>query len=131
MANAGLDIALHDTDHCIYNMGSAFSLSREYIAKFFVGLLEGDGTITVHKRGKNEIRVRMFIALKNLPENVHMLELIQEHIGGRVSIERQNKYVTWMAINKKDLETVFFILEQYPLLTSRPLDPFRSINDIS
>nr|QYC94312.1 hypothetical protein [Oedogonium sp. 1_circle_47180] len=120
LANAGLDIALHDTDHCVYNMGSAFFLSREYIAKFFVGLLEGDGTITVDKVS-NRIRIRIFIALKNLPENVLMFNIIQKHLGGNVTIERNNNYVVWSAQSNHEIRKIFSILEKYPLLTSRKI----------
>ena len=48
-----------------------------------------------------------------------MLNKIKEVIGGRVVIERKNKYVTWIASNKSDLVKVFMILAKYPLLTVR------------
>jgi cytochrome c oxidase subunit 1 len=139
LANAGLDIALHDThEFLLYpgrestlNYQSTLLLSKDYITKFFVGLLDGDGTITVGKKG-NTITIRFCIALKNIPENVSMLKLIQEHIGGTVRIERENNYVNWQATNKKDLETVFSILEQYPLLTSRKICQYNfALNCIS
>jgi cytochrome c oxidase subunit 1 len=65
-----------------------------YIEQFFVGLLEGDGTITVDYISDFNKRVRIFIALKNLEDNKFMLDLIAKHIGGRVVIERANFYVT-------------------------------------
>jgi hypothetical protein len=65
-----------------------------YIEPFFVGLLEGDGTITVDYISDRNKRVRIFIALKNLKENRFMLDLIVKYIGGRVAIERNNSYVT-------------------------------------
>ena len=66
----------------------------DYIEQFFVGLLEGDGTITVDYVSNRSKRVRIFISLKNLEENRFMLDLIVKHIGGRVAIERNKKYVT-------------------------------------
>ena len=66
-----------------------------YIEPFFVGLLEGDGTITVDYVSDRNKRVRIFIALKNLEKNRFMLYLIVKHIGGRVAIERKNSYATW------------------------------------
>ncbi len=110
LSNASLDIALHDRLNNEHN--------KEYIHKFFIGLLEGDGSITVDQIGKKS-RVRIFISLKNLPENVHLLNLIQKHICGRVSIERKDQYVTWVADKKKDVEYVFSLIDKYPLLTSR------------
>jgi hypothetical protein len=66
-----------------------------YIEPFFVGLLEGDGTLTTNlNRLKKDIRVRIVIALKNENNNQIMLNKIQEIIGGRVVIERKDKYVT-------------------------------------
>jgi len=48
-----------------------------------------------------------------------MLEKIQKVIGGRVCIERQDKYVTWIASNKTDINKILFIIARYPLLTVR------------
>ena len=90
-----------------------------YIEQFFVGLLEGDGSITVDYMSDRNKRVRIFISLKNLEENRFMLDLIVKYIGGRVSIERGNSYVTWYATNKTDLAKVFAILAKYPLLTTK------------
>ena len=65
-----------------------------YIKQFWVGLLEGDGTITVSCPGPNHIKVRMVISIKNLRENVIMLLLIQEVLYGTVKIKRKAQYVT-------------------------------------
>jgi hypothetical protein len=69
---------------------------KAYIEQFFVGLLEGDGTITsnLNSNKSNSIIIRIVISLKNMPENVVMLNKIKEVIGGRVVIERKNSYVT-------------------------------------
>jgi len=98
--------------------------NNEYIQKFWVGLLEGDGTITVDTNGRDNakslsIRVRIVISLLNLIENHKMLLTIQSVIGGRVKIERKEKYVTWIASNKEDIIKAFAILSKYPLLTIR------------
>lgn len=94
--------------------------TRTYIEQFWVGLLEGDGSITVdqNKPGSSS-RSRLFISLKNLEKNRTMLYLIQKEIGGRVRIERENKYVTWSAVSSKDVLRALAILERYPLLTTR------------
>jgi Cytochrome C and Quinol oxidase polypeptide I/LAGLIDADG endonuclease len=95
-------------------------LSKVYIQQFWVGLLEGDGTITVDKPRKSGIlRIRIIISLLNNESNLQMLKLIQEVIGGRVIIERKNKYVTWIANKKKDIFNALAILNKYPLITSR------------
>ena len=47
-----------------------------------------------------------------------MLNLIKSEIGGKTRIERNSKYVTWSIVSKKDLNTAFAILDEYPLLTT-------------
>ena len=90
-----------------------------YIEQFFVGLLEGDGTITVDYLSDRKKRVRIFIALNNLEDNRFMLDLVVRYIGGRVAIERNDRYVTWYATNRTDLAKIFAILARYPLLSTR------------
>jgi cytochrome c oxidase subunit 1 len=112
LANASLDIAFHDK---LIKSKTVKELDKEYINKpckvikknftiedkayieqFFVGLLEGDGTITsnLNSNKSNSIIIRLVISLKNMPENVIMLNKIKEVIGGRVVIERKNSYIT-------------------------------------
>jgi cytochrome c oxidase subunit 1 len=113
LANASLDIAFHDkkinnnmelndnmnkTLKDNYNKKSIFYNVR-YIEQFFVGLLEGDGTISVDLnsnklKNRNTVRIRIVISLNNNEENLNMLNIIKDYIGGRVIIERKNKYVT-------------------------------------
>lgn len=132
LANASLDIAFHDKDNReeigkninleknINKKEDSVSYNKDYIEQFFVGLLEGDGTITVCSAhyGKN-ISVRIVISLLNHKENFDMFNIIKENIGGRVIIEKKDKYVTWLATNKADIAKVFAILAKYPLLTVR------------
>ena len=92
---------------------------KNYIEQFFVGLLEGDGTISVDFVNNCKKRIRIIIALKNLENNRFMLNLIIKYIGGRVVIERNDRYVTWYATNKTDIAKVLAILAKYPLLSTR------------
>nr|WUR10603.1 LAGLIDADG endonuclease [Elmerina hispida] len=48
-----------------------------------------------------------------------MLENLSSVVGGKVIIERQNKYVTWLAGTKSDVNNIIDILKRYPLLTVR------------
>jgi len=95
-------------------------INNEHIQQFWVGLLEGDGTITVDNPSNvNTLRIRLFISLLNLKENVEMLTKIQEVIGGKIRIERRNKYITWTTVKKNDVLKCLSILSKYPLLTYR------------
>lgn len=82
-------------------------------------MLEGDGTISVDFVNNYKKRVRILIALNNLEDNRFMLNLIEKYVGGRVVIERKDRYVTWYATSRTDLAKVFAILARYPLLTTR------------
>lgn len=148
LSNASLDVAFHDklinnetikdinfllpavqlglniiTTNCNNKENieeSFFQTKNNYIEQFFVGLLEGNGTITTNINSSSKtIRVRFVIALKNEINNQIMLNKIQSIIGGRVIIERQDKYVTWIASNKSDINKVLLVLSRYPLLTVR------------
>jgi hypothetical protein len=119
LANGGIDIAIHDTAYCsmLYSLPKK---NKEYIKQFFVGLLEGDGSITVGKRSDTStVRIRFIISLKNNIENHNMLLLLKNEIGGLCNIERAEQYVTWTAQSVKDVGKILLILKQYPLLTSR------------
>lgn len=99
-------------------MDNKFKYENSYIEPFWVGLLEADGTINVVQRG-HKFFFRICISLKNLPSNVDMLQLLQKFIGGRVVIERQDQYVTWIASSKDSVDKCIDSLKKYPLLTIR------------
>jgi hypothetical protein len=134
LSNASLDVSFHDNDEQIIMtdeenfddyLKKNKGINKEYIKQFFVGLLEGDGTISSDMPSKSKepyhARIRMIIALKRNIENINMLNLIKLNIGGRVTLEKKKdyEYVTWSASSKKDLLNIFKILNKYPLLTAR------------
>src|SRR2546423_11632373 len=107
LANASLDIAFHDKIRknkteinnkiCYLKEEDNFTPEdKTYIEQFFVGLLEGDGTITtnLNSNKSNSIVIRIVISLNNMPENVSMLNKIKQTVGGRVITERKESYVT-------------------------------------
>lgn len=94
LANASVDVAFHDilglnplimtiifnkNKYSLYN-----NVEAEYIKKFWVGLMDGDGSIQVnHWRFKN-LQYRLIIKLTNNSNNYNMLILIAKVIGGNV-----------------------------------------------
>ena len=109
LSNASLDIALHDR----------IKKDPDYIQKFWVGLMDGNGSIQVnHWRHKN-LQYRLIIKLKYCSENLYMLNLIASHIGGNVKIVGSNKFIIWVVNNRNHIYKIIQIFIKYPPLTSR------------
>jgi cytochrome c/quinol oxidase subunit I/LAGLIDADG DNA endonuclease family protein len=109
LANASLDLALHDR----------MKKDPHYIQKFWVGLMDGDGSIQVnHWRHKN-LQYRLVIKLKYCVENLTMLSLIKTHIGGNVRVIENNKFIIWVVNERKLIHKLINIFISYPPLTSR------------
>uniref|UniRef100_UPI00202972E3 hypothetical protein n=1 Tax=Russula rosea TaxID=176822 RepID=UPI00202972E3 len=90
-----------------------------YIHKFWVGLMDGDGSIQVnHWRHKN-LQYRLVIKLKYCIENLTMLNLIKKHIGGNVRTIENNKFIIWVVNERKLIQKLISIFISYPPLTSR------------
>ena len=97
---------------------------KDYVEKFWVGLLEGDGSIVVRKNRRSHIYGSFEISLKYLHTNVVMLQTISQVVGGRLYYERAGNTiikVKWMALSKKDFNNCVSILTKYPLLTTRKI----------
>jgi cytochrome c oxidase subunit 1 len=83
LANASLDVALHDR----------LRKDPYYIHKFWVGLMDGDGSIQVNHCRLKWLQYRLVIKLKYCTENLTMLNLITSCIGGNVRIVGKFEYV--------------------------------------
>ena len=129
LANASLDIAFHDTvfigssimlallytvttlieeknkDSLKSDNKSSLINDEEYIKTFWVGLMDGDGSIQVNHWRKQSLQYRFVIKLSNLTSNYKMLIKIAKVIGGSVRITGKNKDVIWI-INKKETRSV-------------------------
>lgn len=151
LANASLDIALHDTllftiipinrfrflpwlalpadalsfiikdtvkGNRLISTSAPFGKNKEeYIKMFFVGLMDGDGSIQVNHRRNKSLQYRLVIKLKNLKSNYNMLIRIAEVIGGWVRIVKGE--VLWVVNKKEEIIKIIEIFDKYPLLTSR------------
>lgn len=109
LANASLDIALHDR----------IKKDPHYIQKFWVGLMDGDGSIQVNHWRYKTLQYRLVIKLKYCSENLTMLNLIADHIGGFVRIIEKNKFIIWVVNDRKHIKNIIKIFISYPPLTSR------------
>lgn len=148
LANASLDLALHDTtSNFLYNGTfipirasiKNFSLrttpaltgakqekdnikfNDEYIKMFWVGLMDGDGSIQVNHWQRKSLQFRLVIKLSNIITNYNMLIKIANIIGGNVRITGKNKDVIWVVNNRETIKEIIKIFDSYPLLTSRKI----------
>jgi|GEM_PF-1818528 len=117
LANASIDVALHDKEIFLTLMPGILKFQENHIKKFWVGLKDGDGFIQVNHWKKRNLQFRLIIKLKNLESNVNMLNQIKLVIGGKVRINKD--FVLWVVDNKKEIINIIDIFVEYPPLTSR------------
>jgi Cytochrome C and Quinol oxidase polypeptide I/LAGLIDADG endonuclease len=135
LANATLDIAFHDKNFISYpcnplvmglpllvnlNKDDKKRNEDEYIKMFFVGLMDGGGSIQVNHWRKQYLQYRVVIKLINLKSNFNMLIKLAKVIGGTVRIiTNSKKEVIWVIDQKETIIKVIRIFDTYPPLTSR------------
>jgi hypothetical protein len=110
LANASLDIAMHDRTK---------DKDPSYIQKFWVGLMDGDGSIQVNHWRKKALQYRLVIKLRHCTENEEMFNLISQVIGGKVRTTKNNEFVLWVVDSRKSILKIIKIFDAYPPLTSR------------
>jgi uncharacterized protein (DUF433 family) len=94
---------------------------NEYVKMFWVGLMDGDGSIQVnHWRGQS-LQYRLIIKLSNLKSNYNMLIEIAKVVGGTVRITGKGADVIWVVNKKQEIEEIIKIYETYPPLTSKKI----------
>lgn len=140
LANASLDIAFHDiinfVDYSILFINTLIVLNEkihnnieydlkndfnEYIKMFWVGLMDGDGSIQVNHWRKSSLQYRLVIKLSNLISNYKMLVNISKVIGGNVIITGKGKDVIWVVNDKQTIINIIKIFNTYPPLTSKKI----------
>lgn len=129
LSNASLDIAFHDMNfieqcslvpflsHTIKKNDSRKEIDDEYIKMFWVGLMEGDGSIQVNHWRKKSLQYRLIIKLSSLPSNYNMLIKIAKVIGG--TVRKSGNFVIWVVDDKKKVQELIKIFDKYPLLSSK------------
>ena len=144
LSNASLDVAFHDTVSIdLYSTAAAKAglttikpnflcqkypseftdnkESDEYIKMFWVGLMDGDGSIQVNHWRNKSLQFRLVIKLYNLTTNYNMLIKIAKVIGGSVLITGKGKEVIWVVNKKETIQRIIKIFDVYPPLTSRKI----------
>jgi hypothetical protein len=128
LANASLDVAFHDTVLISSFSTTAFLINNdsklsddEYIKMFWVGLMDGDGSIQVNHCRKQSLQYRLVIKLSNITSNYNMLIRIAKVIGGSVRITGKGEDVIWVVNRKETIQEIIKIFDTYPPLTSRKL----------
>jgi autonomous glycyl radical cofactor GrcA len=108
LANASLDIAFHDK----------LKKDPNYIKKFWVGLMDGAGSIQVNHWRKNNLQYRLIIKFKYHYKNIDMLNLIKKNLKGRV-VNDKEEFILWVVNDRKLIIDIIKIFDKYPPLTSR------------
>jgi len=95
--------------------------SNEYIKMFWVGLMDGDGSIQVNHWRKQSLQYRLVIKLSNIQSNYNMLVQIAKIIGGTVRVTGKGGDVIWVVNKKQEVEEIIKIYDTYPPLTSKKI----------
>lgn len=150
LANASVDVAFHDKQTNIEKYANFLEVNAvaaalilpfgpdqerfrpriegqkekdlDFIKKFWVGLMDGDGSIQVNHCRKQSLQYRLIIKLSPLESNIDMLTFISKEIGGSVKLVNKKQEldaVLWVVNNKKDIIEICKIFDLYPPLTTR------------
>lgn len=150
LANGGVDMLVHDsslsyaeyTYMCVvltFPDGRKVTVSKEYIIKFWVGLMDGDGSIQVNHWRFKSIQLRLVIKLsydvlglrpsdpnydiskRSLSNsfNYQMLVAIAKVVGGNVRVYNKKGYVLWVMDDRQKIIKTIRLFDTYPLLTSK------------
>jgi hypothetical protein len=126
LANASMDIALHDTFPIIIinslKLKPTRTLSGQQLNAFTVGLIDGDGSLQVNHWRSKLLQFRLVVKLSDKPLNYEMLCLLSSTYGGKVKRIKDNKtsYVQWTINDKKTfIRTIVPLLNSFPPLTTR------------
>ena len=126
LANASMDIALHDTVlPIVINsliLKPTRTLSRQQLDAFTVGLIDGDGSLQVNHWRSKLLQFRLVVKLSDKPLSYEMLNLLASTYGGTVKRGKDTKtsYVQWIINDKKTfIRTIIPLLNKYSPLTSR------------
>lgn len=123
LRNRGVDVAQHDKEMLFRVVGRAGivkSKASSYQERFFVGLMDGDGSIQVNHWRNKTLQYRFIIKIKNSFANHQMLLLLQKELSiGNVCISKDGLWVQWVEISMHKMPKIIATFDKYPPLTSR------------
>lgn len=91
----------------------------DYYSQYWVGLMDGDGSIQVNHWRKKGLQFRLVIKLKIDPRNVLLLQKMQQAIGGSVKEDHKRGFVIWVENHKERIQKICRLFERFPPLTTR------------
>lgn len=127
LANASLDVALHDTIISSVFIGnitikSPSTLTRQQLDAFTVGLIDGDGSLQVNHWRSKLLQFRLVVKLSDKPLNWEILTLLSKTYGGSVRRNKtgESNNILWIINHKKVFAlTILPLFSRCPPLTSR------------
>lgn len=94
-------------------------LKKDYLEKFWVGLIDGDGSLQVNHWNRKYLQFRAVIKLKNTSENENILHQLASVTRGFVRKDLKQGFVIWVSDHQTNLNYLLKIFERYPPLTQR------------
>ena len=102
------------------SMTTNCQFSKEYVLKFWVGMMDGDGSIQVNHWRKQCLQFRFVIKCKFCKHNLEMFHLFKKHLGGNVRINSKQESVIWVCDRQTHINfLIYTVFQKYPPLTSR------------
>ena len=85
---------------------------------FFLGLLEGDGSIQVNHWKKRNLQFRIIIKLKYTPANYNMLVELRETLGC-MNVRINKGFVLLVENDQIKLQSIIKLIDKHGLFTKR------------
>ncbi len=92
-------------------------MDKLYVKKYWVGLMDGDGSMQVNHWKKKSLQYRLVIKLKYTEANEKMLNTIAKNIGGTVRKKADN--TVWVEDHRGRIKEILTIFNEFPPLTTR------------
>lgn len=129
LANASLDVALHDTTTLFFFTTFCITinipikpktLSKNQIDAFTVGLIDGDGNLQVNHWRHKILQFRLVIKLADKPGNYEILSNLSFIYGGNTRRIIKDEYIIWTINDQKTFsKSILPLFDKYPPLTTR------------